>query len=246
LDHKKVLSAERIFQQLYIYKDEVAARSIRKAVKIAENAIKQTLQMIRIGVSERQIANELFINLLREGSESNLPFDPIVASGPNSANPHAVPGDRMLANGDIFLIDWGARCNGYVSDMTRSFIIGQNSDEFQKIAKIVEKANKFAQNAIKPGVTANNIDSIARNIIHDAGYGSFFSHRTGHGIGLEEHENPYISHASKEILQPGMTFTIEPGIYIPGKGGVRIEDNVIVTENGRETFTSLPRELRVI
>jgi Xaa-Pro dipeptidase len=246
LGHKKILSAENIFRQLYIFKDAEAEQSIHKAVSIAENAIKQTLPKIRTGVSERQIANELFINLLREGSESNLPFDPIVASGPNSANPHAVPGNRSLEKGDIVLIDWGARYNGYISDMTRSFVIGQKSEEFQKIAEIVEQANTTARDAIKPGISANDIDSSARDFINEKGYGTFFTHRTGHGIGLEEHENPFISQTSKEILLPGMTFTIEPGIYIPGKGGIRIEDNVIVTEEGCKTFTSLARDLQVI
>jgi Xaa-Pro aminopeptidase len=151
-----------------------------------------------------------------------------------------------LENGDVLIVDWGARHNRYVSDMTRSFLIGKVNEEFKIIAQIVKQANQTARDMIKPGIKAREIDAAARNHIVKSGFGEYFTHRTGHGIGLEEHENPYISQSSEEILNPGMSFTIEPGIYIPGKGGIRIEDNVIVTQDGHETLTSLPRDLAVL
>jgi len=246
LKHKKIFSAEGVFRQLYIQKDETAVNAIREAVRIAENAFTNILPNIKPGKTEKQISNELFISLLREGSEADLPFEPIIASGPNSANPHATPSDRILENGDVLIVDWGARHNGYVSDMTRSFLIGKVNEEFKIIAQIVKQANQTARDMIKPGIKAKEIDAAARNHIVKSGFGEYFTHRTGHGIGLEEHENPYISQSSEEILNPGMSFTIEPGIYIPGKGGIRIEDNVIVTQDRHETLTSLPRDLAVL
>jgi Xaa-Pro dipeptidase len=244
LGYKSVQSGQEIFKQLYIQKDISAIESIKEAVGVAERAFKKLT--IRPGQTEKQVANELFINLLREGSEQNLPFEPIVATGTNSANPHSFPGERIIQKGDTVIIDWGARCNGYVSDITRTFQIEIENPEIAKISEIVLGANIAARKKIKPGIQASEVDQAARRYIEDRGYGKFFTHRTGHGIGLEAHENPYISQTSKEVLKAGMVFTIEPGIYIPDKGGVRIEDNVLVTENGFKTLTNLPREISVI
>lgn len=248
MGHKNIISAEGVFRKLYVQKDEAGIHAIKKAVRIAENALRETIPNIQVGRSEKQIANELVINLLKEGSEANLPFEPIVASGPNSANPHAIPSDRLIENGDLLIIDWGARYNGYISDITRTFLIGEHTEHalFKEITAIVKKSNEIARGAVKPQIAAHEIDACARKHITNAGYGEFYTHRTGHGVGLEPHENPYISDSSQEILQEGMTFTIEPGIYIPQKGGVRIEDNVVVTKDGCITLTELSRDLMMV
>jgi Xaa-Pro dipeptidase len=184
--------------------------------------------------------------LLRGGAESKLPFTPIVCAGPQSANPHAVPGERRLQPGDLLIIDWGATFEGYVSDLTRTFAVGEVEPELARIAQIVNEANQAGREAAAPGVPASTVDSAARRVIEKAGYGAYFIHRTGHGLGMEEHEEPYIRSDNAQLLSPGMTFTVEPGIYLPERGGVRIEDNVLITEIGSESLSDLPRELKVV
>jgi Xaa-Pro dipeptidase len=230
--------------RLHKSQDEIAA--MRKAVDIAQTALQKTIPSIKPGMSEKELASELTVNLFHQGSEVNLPFFPIVASGPNSANPHASPGDRLLSNGDLLIIDWGASYNGYLSDLTRTFCVGETSPEAQKIAGLVLEANQAGRQAAQPGIKAHQIDDDTRSVIARAGYGEYFVHRTGHGIGLEAHEAPYIHSNSQVILNPGMVFTVEPGIYLPGKGGVRIEDNVVITANGAETLSTMPREIQIV
>lgn len=244
--HSQFLSAAGLLKNLLICKDEEEIQNIRHAVSIAEQAIKSLLREPLAGQTEMEIANKLVICLLESGSEPNLPFNPIVASGPNSANPHAVPGSRMMQAGDLVVIDWGAAHGGYISDITRTFQIRDRQSKFEEIASIVLKANQLGREAVQPGILASSIDDAARKVIADAGFGRYFTHRTGHGIGMLAHEEPYISNVSKTELAPGMVFTVEPGIYLPGEGGVRIEDNVLVTENGYSTLTSLPRELKLV
>lgn len=241
-----VVSAQSVFSELRQIKDNTETANIKKAIEIAQIALKNTLPFIDIGKTEREIANELVIQLLKAGSDAELPFQPIVAAGENSANPHAVPSDRKVQAGDLVLIDWGARWNGYCSDLTRTFALGKISSEFIQIAETVESANQSARNIIEQTLTSHELDQAARNVIHAAGYGNFFTHRTGHGIGLEVHEEPYIQTGSQTKLKNGMVFTIEPGIYLPGKGGVRIEDNVIVRDGGLETLSTYPREITII
>ena len=242
----RFVSAATIFSTMRIIKDPVEISSIKKAAEIAEIALKKTLQFIKIGKTEKEIANELTLQLLRAGSDPELPFMPIVASGSNSANPHAIPTERKLASGDLLIIDWGARSNGYISDITRTFAIGFIQEELKNLSQIVEKANQDARRISNKGVTSHQVDEAARKVISNAGYGKFFIHRTGHGIGLEPHEEPYIQEGNQTRLGDGMVFTIEPGIYLPGKGGVRIEDNLVI-ENGQAiTITSLPRELKIL
>jgi Xaa-Pro dipeptidase len=175
-----------------------------------------------------------------------MPFKPIVASGPNSALPHATPTDRKLKNGDLLIIDWGATVNGYISDITRTFAIGEIDTELEEIHTIVQRSNAAGREAIQPDVPCEVIDQASRSVIDNAGYGPFFIHRTGHGIGLEAHEHPNIREGNLQILTPGMTFTVEPGIYLPDRGGVRVEDNVIVTESGGESLSTYNRQLEVI
>jgi Xaa-Pro dipeptidase len=180
---------------------------------------------------------------MRHGSDSEMPFSPIVATAPNSANPHAFPGDRQLAPGDILILDWGASVHGYLSDLTRTYAIEDVDPELENISSIVAQANAAAREFAAPGVTAGEVDRAARRVIESAGYGDYFIHRTGHGLGLESHEEPYISAGNSMELEPGMTFTIEPGIYLPGRGGVRIEDDVVITNEGSESLSDLPRDL---
>ncbi len=242
----RFISGAEIFKDVYISKDAQEIVSIRKAVAIAETALIKTLPHIKPGKTEREIANLLVVNLLNEGSDAELAFGPIIASGPNSANPHANPGKRVLQAGDMLVIDWGARFEGYVSDITRTFALEFIPPDFESIAKLVLNANLHARQRAAAGVPANEVDAAAREVIQAGGFGPCFLHRTGHGIGQNAHEHPYISAVSTTILQPGMVFTIEPGIYLSGRSGVRIEDNMLITQAGAETLTSLPRELVVI
>lgn len=218
-------------------------RAMRQAALIAQNALINTLTTVKPGQSERQISSELIVQLYREGSEAELPFAPIVSTGPNTANPHASPTDRALREGEMLLIDWGAGFSGYFSDITRTFFCGEPNEEMRQIASLVEKANEAARLVGGPGMPAGEVDRLAREVIADGGYGDFFTHRTGHGLGMEAHEQPYIYQANPLTLEPGMVFTIEPGIYLPGKYGVRIEDDVVVEDGGLRSLTDLPRQV---
>jgi Xaa-Pro dipeptidase len=241
--HAQLVSAEEIFNQLRMHKDAGEVEMMRRAVKIAQNALLATMPMIKAGVTERQIASELFIQLLRAGSDSELPFQPIVSGGPHSADPHASITDRPLQNGDLLVIDWGAGYQGYISDLTRTFAIGEIEPEYHRIYDLVKLSNQVGRDAGRPGIAAGVVDQVARKVIDDAGYGQYFNNRVGHGIGLETHEHPYMYGENPLILEPGMAYTVEPGIYLPNRGGVRIEDDMVVTENGAETLSDLPRDL---
>jgi Xaa-Pro dipeptidase len=237
------ISAEESLAALRMRKSEDEIAYMRRAAQIAQQALQATLPAIMAGVSEGRVASELVAQLLRAGSEPQFPFFPIVSGGPNSANPHASPSDRPLAAGDLLVIDWGASYQGYVSDITRTFAIGPVEPEFERIAELVLQANAAGRAAAAPGVAAQVIDQAARQVIETGGYGEYFIHRTGHGLGMEGHEPPYIRDGNTMLLDPGMTFTVEPGIYLPGRGGVRIEDDVVITSEGAESLTDLPRNL---
>lgn len=235
--------AAAVIAQLRLRKDEDEIAAMRQAVRIAEEAFRATLARFRVGMTEQQLAAELVVQLLRHGSAPELPFQPIVAAGPNGANPHATPTERPIQPGDLVIIDWGANYRGYFSDLTRTLAVGEVEAEMERIAAIVAQANEAGRAAVRPGLPAGQVDAAARQVIATAGYGDFFIHRTGHGLGLEVHEPPFIYAENASPLEPGMTFTVEPGIYLPGRGGVRIEDNIVVTANGSETLSTLPREL---
>lgn len=239
----KLESAQELISQIRIIKDEQEIKHMSEAARIAECALAGILSSIQPGVTEQEIASRLVGRLLQSGSDPELPFFPIVSFGENSANPHAVPGDRVLKEGDLVLIDWGAGFQGYFSDITRVMAVGDIHPELEKIALFVKEANRAGRAAVKPGVLASEVDRAVRSVIEAAGYGEFFIHRTGHGLGREAHEEPYISAYDETELKPGMTFTIEPGIYLPNRGGVRIEDDVLVTEDGCRSLTSQPRDL---
>ena len=238
------VDASDCLADLRITKDPAEIDKMRKAARIAEQALCSTLQGLQEGMSEKAVANELIIQLLRAGSDPGLPFSPIVAFGENSANPHAVPTERALQPGDLILVDWGAAHHGYLSDITRTFTYGEVDPELLQVGEIVLRANQAGRDAGRPGVDAGTVDRAARAVIEAAGYGHAFIHRTGHGLGLEAHEAPYIFDGNQQALVIGMTFTVEPGIYLPGKGGVRIEDDVVVTEHGLESLSQFPRDVQ--
>lgn len=237
------VNGEAVISGLRMQKDAQEIEYMRTAVHIAQQALLATLPMIKPGRTEREIASELTGQLLKAGSESEMPFAPIVSGGPNSANPHASPSDRPLQRGDLLVIDWGASHHGYFSDLTRTFAIGPVEPEFERIAKIVEQANAAGRQGAGPEMPAGQVDRVTRKVIDGAGYGSYFTHRTGHGLGMEAHEHPYMYGENSLILTEGMTFTVEPGIYLPERGGVRIEDDVVITANGAESLSDLPRQL---
>ncbi len=237
------ISGEAVTSALRIIKDEAEIKSMRRAVSVAQSAIRQTLHQLKEGITEEEVASELVLQLLRAGSDTELPFSPIVAFGDHTANPHATPRDRKLTSGDLILFDWGAAAGGYVSDLTRMFSFGEVDETLAGITRVVERANQAAFDAAFPNVAAGDVDRAARSVIEEAGFGPYFMHRTGHGLGLEAHEEPYIRGDSDLKLRPGMAFTIEPGIYLPDLGGARIEDDVIVTQDGAERLSDLPRTL---
>lgn len=241
-----IVSGDAALASLRLIKDEKELNAMRRSVDIAQQALAATLPLVKLGMTERELASELVVQLLRAGSDPTLPFDPIVASGPNSALPHATPTDRHLRAKDALLIDWGARCQGYVSDLTRTFALSEADPLLVSIHTLVLQANQASLRTARPGLACAEVDQAGRQVIADGGHGDDFIHRTGHGIGLEAHEHPYISSHNPQILSPGMTFTIEPGIYLPGRCGVRIEDDVVITEQGCESLSDMPRELKVI
>jgi len=238
-----IVSAEGSVSKLRMYKDLGEISSMRKAVDIAQRALNATLPQVKIGLTEQELAAELTLQLLRAGCDPQIPFAPIVSSGPNAANPHATPSARKLSPGDLLVIDWGASYEGYLSDITRTFVIGNLESEYAQICKVVLEANSAGRKSAHPAIAAEVVDQAARDVIEAAGYGKYFTHRTGHGLGMEGHEDPYIRVGNLMLLEPGMTFTIEPGIYLPGRNGVRIEDDMVITPNGADCLTSLPREV---
>ncbi len=219
---------------------------IEKAVARAEKAFSEIRPHIREGTKEIHLAARLEEALKKNGC-ALLPFDIIVASGPNSSMPHAKPGDNKIRAGDLVVIDWGGEAGGYYSDMTRTFLMkGANLSKKMKLYMTVLKANLAGIEAVKEGVAARMVDKAARDEIRNAGYGDFFGHGTGHGVGLNVHELPRISRLGRESIKAGMVITIEPGIYLPGLGGVRIEDMVVAGSRNCRVMTTLPKELDIL
>jgi Xaa-Pro dipeptidase len=238
--------ASEALAQLRLRKDPDEVQKMKRAVQIAQSALEATIPLIKAGMKEKEIASELVMQLLKNGSDPDMPFAPIVSSGPNSANPHATPSERKLQRGDLLVVDWGAAHEGYISDLTRTFAVIEVDTECQTIHRIVQEANAAGRAAAKPGVPCAEVDKAARAVIEKSGYGKFFMHRVGHGIGMEAHEEPYMRGDNMQLLEPGMTFTVEPGIYLPNRNGVRVEDNVVVTAEGAESLSDMPREMRVV
>jgi Xaa-Pro dipeptidase len=238
--------ASDVLTSLRLRKDRVEIEAMRQAVRIAQSALEATIPVIKIGMTEKELSAELVVQLLKHGCDPEMPFAPIVSGGQNAANPHASPGDRKLQVGDLLVVDWGAAYDGYISDLTRTFAVGEVDEEFRKIHMIVHEANEAGRAAAKPGIPCANVDIAARDVIEKSGYGKYFTHRTGHGIGMEGHEEPYMRGDNMQILETGMAFTVEPGIYLPGRNGVRIEDNVVITKTGADVLSDMPREIRTV
>lgn len=218
---------------------------IHKAQKIAEKAFDEILGFIRPGVTEREIALKLDNCMLENGAEG-LSFETIALAGANTSMPHGVPGNYKVKNGDFVLMDFGAVYDGYHSDMTRTVCVGQSSEKMGKIYDIVLKAQLEALKKVKSGITGSELDGYARDIIDESGYGDFFGHSLGHGVGMEIHEFPTASSKSETILKENMVVTVEPGIYLHGEFGVRIEDFVVVTENSHQNLTNCPKKLIIL
>ena len=236
---------DKHLRSLRMYKTAFEADCIRRAQAIAEQAFESILGLIKPGMTERKIALELDYAMLRAGAQA-LSFETIAVAGENGSKPHGVPGERPLRRGDLLTLDFGAVVDGYHSDMTRTVAVGEPDSEQRHIYEVVLEAQLAALAALAPGALCSEIDKRARDVIEAAGYGDHFRHGTGHGVGLEIHEAPNLSRRSKDVLAPGMVITVEPGIYLPGRSGVRIEDMALITETGYENLTHVDKNLIVI
>ena len=236
---------DTIINTLRSIKTENEVESVIEAQRIAEAAFEHILEFIKPGVTEKEIALELDFFMLRNGGEG-LSFETIAVSGKNSSMPHGVPSDKRIENGDFITMDFGTIINGYHSDMTRTVAVGFATDEMKNVYDTVLKAQQNCLDNIKAGISCKTGDMFARSVINDSGYGQYFTHSTGHGVGVEIHEFPNLSPASDSILQTGNIVTVEPGIYIPEKFGIRIEDMALITESGCRNLTKAPKELIIL
>ena len=225
-------------------KDAEEIALMKHAQSITDAAFAHMLEFIKPGLTEKQIRTELETFMFMNGADS-LAFDSIVASGPNTANPHAVPSDRVVQKGDFVLMDYGAGYRDYRSDMTRTVVLGEPTDEQRALYDLVQRTHEECVRAIHAGVDGHDIHMLSVKIITDAGYGDYYGHGLGHGVGIDIHELPNFGRASN-IVEAGSVITVEPGVYLPGVGGVRLEDFGLVTEDGYEPFTESPHELQVI
>ncbi|HYJ95275.1 MAG TPA: Xaa-Pro peptidase family protein [Vicinamibacterales bacterium] len=239
-------STERVVEQPRLVKDASEIATLRDAAARLTGVAESAFRSIRSGVTEREVAGSIEMAMRAAGYE-RLAFDTIVASGPNAALPHYRAGTRILKPGDLVVLDFGGVLDGYCSDLTRTVSVGAPTPDALRLHAAVRDAQRAAMEAVKPGVPATSVDGAARGLLESRGLGNAFGHGTGHGLGLDIHEEPRVgpprSHSASVQLEPGMVFTIEPGAYLPGMGGVRIEDDVLVTGDGCEVLTSVPREL---
>lgn len=246
LPEAQIVPAEEIMAPLRLRKDASEVAAMRKAAKVCEAALEAVVSGLTPDMTEHQIAGRLSSALLLHGADG-VPDTPQVLSGPRSALPHGGPTERRVLPGELLLFDFVATVEGYYADITRTFVVGRPPDEQQRrIYQAVLRANETGRKSICPGVACEKVDSAVRSVIESAGFGKNFIHRTGHGLGLEVHEGPYLVAGNQMRLETGMAVTVEPGIYVEGWGGVRIEDDVVVSEGGGESLTSFSREFRVI
>lgn len=236
-----------VIEKVRLVKDSTELQRLEEIALLADKALAELLEAgeLAAGRTERQVAADLEYRMRMAGSE-RVSFDTIVASGPNSAKPHHGADDRVIEEGDLVTIDFGAHLRGFNSDCTRTFGIGKLGDFEREIYELVLRAQEAGVKAAVPGAKLVDIDAACRDIIEDAGYGEYFVHSTGHGVGLEVHEGPSAAKTGKGELEPGMTLTIEPGVYVPGKGGVRIEDTLIITQGAPKIITPMSKELRIL
>ncbi len=243
--HASLIPAGRLLLDLRAAKDSGEIHCMVKAQRIAERAFEEMLHFLRPGVTEREAAAKLTYDMLRFGATKNS-FDPIVVSGPNGSLPHGVPGDRAIRAGEFVTMDFGCVWGGYCSDMTRTVAVGQPSEEMVRVYNIVLEAQRAGIAASKAGVPGRDIDAAARQVIRAAGYGDYFGHSYGHSLGLEIHERPNAAPRDETPMPAGAVVSAEPGIYLPGRFGVRIEDVVIMEEDGCRDITQAPKELIVL
>ncbi|MDN7240253.1 Xaa-Pro peptidase family protein [Planococcus sp. N028] len=230
---------------LRVVKDEEELQILREAAALADYAIEVGTKAIKEGITEIEVMTEIELALKKRGV-THMSFDTTVLSGPKAASPHGKTGDRKIQKGDLVLFDLGVIHKGYCSDITRTVAFGEPNEEQKAVYDVVLQAELAAVNAVKPGITAAELDQTARQVIEDAGYGEFFTHRLGHGLGISVHEFPSLHGSNDMKMESGMVFTIEPGVYVPGKVGVRIEDDVAVTADGVEVLTKFPKELLIL
>jgi len=242
LPGRAVVPAPELVEELRVVKDDEELAAIREAARVGTEALPEVLGGLREGVTERAVAQELAIKLRRLGADG-LAFDPVVAFGEQAAEPHHHPGDRELRRGDLVALDFGGRIDGYRSDMTRTVVFGTASTRQQEVYELVRKAREAGLAALRPGVRCGEVDHACRQVITEAGFGDAFSHPTGHGIGLEIHEAPWVRPGGSGRIAAGTPVTVEPGVYLPGFGGVRIEDLAVVRPDGHELLTTAPKEL---
>ena len=242
---EKLIPLEEEIKSVRAVKDTQELSLIRNAIDISSKAFLHIIEMMEKGVYENQIALEMEFFMKNNGAEA-ISFDIIIASGKRSALPHGKAARKRIEKGDLILIDFGARFQGYHSDQTCTVVCGKPSSKQKKIYQVVKEAHDKAIEIIRPGISIQEVDEAARNHIQKNGYDEYFGHGTGHGIGLAVHEDPVVNRENKDLLKEGMVFTVEPGIYIPDWGGVRIEDMIQVTSQGAEVLTHLSNELRVI
>lgn len=254
-DACQLVAVDRLVEEARITKDGFELEVFARAARMLDDVVHDVFAVVRAGQRELELAAEIDYRLKRRGF-SRASFDTIVASGPNSARPHARPGDRVLQVGDPVVLDFGGVLDGYCVDLTRTVAIGEPGDEFRRMYAAVAEAHGAAVAAVRSGALASEVDDAARRTLERHGLGQAFSHSTGHGLGLEIHEEPRIGPmrpgtgaqqmSRDERLAPGMVITVEPGVYVPGQGGVRLEDDVLVTGDGRVVLTQAPRELYVV
>ncbi|HRE49366.1 MAG TPA: aminopeptidase P family protein [Aggregatilineales bacterium] len=241
----EIRNIEGWLAKLRVHKDAAEIDAMRRAIRASEAALAEIIAQVRPGMTEVQIARRLEMAQADHGGQGNA-FETTVLSGAKSALPHGNTAAEPVREGEFLLFDFGTKVDGYCSDITRTFVVGTPRDELVRIYEAVLGANEAGRKAARPGVPAQEVDRAARKVIEDAGFGQYFIHRTGHGLGMDVHEEPYIREGNEILLEAGHVHTIEPGVYIPGVGGVRIEDDMWITEDGAESLTNFPRELQRI
>ena len=241
----ELVPVEGIIEELRLIKTPEEIAIIKDAAHIADQAFAHILEFIKPGVTERQVSNELEFTMRRLGATASS-FDTIVASGLRSALPHGVATDKCIQSGELVTLDFGAYYQGYCSDITRTISVGKPEPKLEEIYSIVLKAQLNGVQNVGPGMSGKEADALTRELIREAGFAEYFGHGTGHGVGLEIHEGPTLSPRGEQRLKPGMVVTVEPGIYVPGLGGVRIEDDVVITEQGCNVLTSSPKEFIIL
>jgi len=245
LEGVQLVPTERLVEEIRAVKDAGEVEAIRRAHAIADLAMKETLPILAEGTSERRFALALEVRMRQMGSEG-VAFPTIALSGPRGSLPHGVPGERTVRRGEFFTVDWGAVWDGYRSDCTRTFAVGHVDETARSMYDAVGDALLAATEAARPGARVSEVDAAARDLLSERGLGAYFVHGVGHGVGLEIHESPALAPRVRTVLKPGMVVTVEPGVYIPGTGGIRLEDTLLITEDGAEVLTGLPKNLEIL